>query len=434
MFDLEGGQHAHDADNLSDGASARARNEHNRANVVGRGADRWEGESFEDLHDHVALLDGGGNIVLVSQGWTRFAAENGASDQKGVAAGANYLEICRSAAETNDEESKATLAGIVSVLNGAAQHFEREYPCHSPTEQRWFLMTATRLDMHGEIWALLSHRDITAARALRQPRIEGTANKTKSVFPLVGSHEMQAATGAAAANILCLTCPSQHIGLCGDFNEEEKHRFFHASSRLEIAHDHALVREGEPSRHVLSVISGALMISRVAADGRRFVTDFIWPGEVTGLFAEEKSAFTAVALGPTEVCRHSHRQLQKLTAESASLGRHLFLRQHAELAAAQGHALLLGCASARARLAHFLLRLQERQRRQGHKMSARVDLPMRRPDIASHLSMTVETLSRMFQDLVRRKLILPVPNGVRILARDSLVAISEDAPENVSLP
>jgi CRP/FNR family transcriptional regulator len=425
----------HGADNPSSGASMLQKNDSSGAEKTPREADQWPDHGFQASRDHLAILDEVGNIVLVNRAWTRFARENGAPDPIGVAVGANYLEVCRrAAADTNDDDVKATLAGIVAVLNGAAPHFECEYPCHSPSEQRWFLMTATRLDLHGCVWAILSHRDITAEQAPRQSRHEAErANKAKSDVPETGNSEKRATKkrGAGPA-IVCQVCPSRSIGLCSDFEVEELARYAHSSSRLTVSRDQALVREGEPSRHVLSVLSGALMLSRLAADGRSFVTDFIWPGESIGLFAEEKSAFSAIALTPTEVCRHSHAEFESLMANSPRLARHLFLREHSELSAAQQHAALLGCASARARLAQFLLRLQERQGRLGHRLSPRVDLPMRRPDIASHLSMTAETLSRIFQDFVRRKYIVAVPNGVRILARETLVSIGDDGPENDS--
>jgi CRP/FNR family transcriptional regulator len=172
------------------------------------------------------------------------------------------------------------------------------------------------------------------------------------------------------------------------------------------------------------------MLSRVLADGRRFVTDFFWPGDVVGLFAEKSSAFSAVALGPTTVCQHSHPQFDSLVEKSPRLAHRLFVRQHDEMSVAREHAILVGSANARERVAHFLLRQQERQARQDKRMSPRVDLPMRRSDIAAHLCLTIETTSRILQEFVRKKLIVVVPNGVRILAREYLVAMSEAAPEN----
>jgi len=46
-------------------------------------------------------------------------------------------------------------------LSGAAAHFSLEYPCHSPTEQRWFLMTATTMAHGTARGAVVMHLDIS---------------------------------------------------------------------------------------------------------------------------------------------------------------------------------------------------------------------------------------------------------------------------------
>jgi signal transduction histidine kinase len=51
--------------------------------------------------------------------------------------------------------------GIISVLRGQRDEFELEYPCHSPTEKRWFMMTASRLRCTGDAAILIMHSNIT---------------------------------------------------------------------------------------------------------------------------------------------------------------------------------------------------------------------------------------------------------------------------------
>jgi PAS domain S-box-containing protein len=50
--------------------------------------------------------------------------------------------------------------------------FALEYPCHSPTRQRWFIARATRFEFEGEVRAAVTHANITerkrAEEALRQ--------------------------------------------------------------------------------------------------------------------------------------------------------------------------------------------------------------------------------------------------------------------------
>ena len=109
----------------------------------------------------IAVLDRDGNIIAVNDAWKRFARENdGAAVADSV--GVNYLQVCRDAPESRDGGS-AALNGIQAVLNGTRHNFELEYPCHSPSEKRWFLMSVTPL-LGERGGAVVTHTDITARK------------------------------------------------------------------------------------------------------------------------------------------------------------------------------------------------------------------------------------------------------------------------------
>ena len=123
------------------------------------------------LPAHIALLDTQGRIISVNEAWRRFAGAN-ALQSPGYGIGLNYLEICDSARGDDASEAQQAAAGIRSVLDGAAKSFSIEYPCHSPTEQRWFLMTVTPLADDHPNGAVVMHLNITerkrAEEALRE--------------------------------------------------------------------------------------------------------------------------------------------------------------------------------------------------------------------------------------------------------------------------
>ncbi len=124
------------------------------------------------LPAHIALLDAQGDIVSVNAAWRQFASENGLIGGT-CGLGLNYLEVCDHARGANATEARAAAAGIRSVLAGAP-FFSLEYPCHSPTVPRWFLMTVTPLAearVHG---AVVMHLDISERR-----RIEGELKEAR---------------------------------------------------------------------------------------------------------------------------------------------------------------------------------------------------------------------------------------------------------------
>ena len=85
-----------------------------------------------------------------------------------------------------------------------------------------------------------------------------------------------------------------------------------------------------------------------------------------------------------------------------------------ELGLAQDQMLLLGRRSAEEKVAAFLVGWRERLARL-EGVTKTVSLPMGRQDIADFLGLTIETVSRTFTKLEREKLIVIVPDGVRVL-------------------
>ena len=97
---------------------------------------------LNSLLSHVAILDRDGTIVAVNDAWQAFGLENRKTDDEPVGVGVNYLDTCRSTADTNPEARHA-LDGVTAVLNGSRETFTMEYESHGQAEERWFWLVAT---------------------------------------------------------------------------------------------------------------------------------------------------------------------------------------------------------------------------------------------------------------------------------------------------
>ncbi len=130
--------------------------------------------TLDSLSAHIAILDESGEIVITNAAWRAFAAANEA-DPGAVLQGANYLRVCDSSTGEASEEAAAFAAGIREVLSGRRESFEMEYPCHSPTERRWFIGRVTRFSGAGSPRAVVAHENITerklAEEALRDQKV-----------------------------------------------------------------------------------------------------------------------------------------------------------------------------------------------------------------------------------------------------------------------
>lgn len=112
---------------------------------------------IDALAEHIAVLNSQGVITLVNQAWRIFAADNGDEQLLHTGPGINYLNVC------NSDLSGDAQQGVRDVLQRKRTHFSLEYPCHSPTEERWFVMHVSAID--GEQpGAVVSHVNITQWR------------------------------------------------------------------------------------------------------------------------------------------------------------------------------------------------------------------------------------------------------------------------------
>lgn len=127
---------------------------------------------LDSLTANVALLDSAGIIIMANAAWERFANDNGCDDAARYI-GANYLAAAEDAVRRDgDSTAAAALNGIRGVLRREQDAFTLEYPCHSPSEKRWFRLHATRLSLDGVVACVVAHENITtekiAEEALRQ--------------------------------------------------------------------------------------------------------------------------------------------------------------------------------------------------------------------------------------------------------------------------
>lgn len=125
--------------------------------------------AIDSLSAHVAILDESGTIVATNRPWRRFAEANGAVPAE-VSEDANYLQVCDAAAGRNCADAAQFARGMRSVLSGRLEAFELEYPCHSPTERRWFVGRVTRFAGTEPPWAVVAHENVTERKRAEEER------------------------------------------------------------------------------------------------------------------------------------------------------------------------------------------------------------------------------------------------------------------------
>lgn len=117
---------------------------------------------IDSLPEHITVLDKHGVIQKVNKSWKKFAEENGDRGLVHTGPGVNYLDVCQAGnAGQNDESCNMAAKGIMDVLSGVTDSFSMTYPCHSPHEQRWFVMHCRPIE-HINWGVVVSHVNISA--------------------------------------------------------------------------------------------------------------------------------------------------------------------------------------------------------------------------------------------------------------------------------
>jgi|GEM_PF-632000 len=162
----------------------------------------------------LCVLDKTGKTLAVNKTWRDFYDHNHVQPKlPDYGVGINYLEVCFSASGPSSDEALLMANGILEVIEGVRESFTIEYPCHSPSEQRWFNARVT--PFHGDSGnVVIAHENITerkiAALELEQHRdhlselvvsrtrelvlakdAAETANRAKSAFLANMSHEIR---------------------------------------------------------------------------------------------------------------------------------------------------------------------------------------------------------------------------------------------------
>ena len=168
-----------------------------------------------------------------------------------------------------------------------------------------------------------------------------------------------------------------------------------------------LFAEGDGAEFFYQVVSGAIRSYKLLSDGRRQIDAFHLRGDIFGLEAGSEHRFSAEAVGDVTVIAYRRSRLGALIEDDAAFRDRIMTATLRSLERAQDHMLLLGRKTAQEKMATFLLGMAERL----SKDDEHFDLPMQRSDIADHLGLTIETVSRTLTQFVRSGLIRLLPAG-----------------------
>jgi CRP/FNR family transcriptional regulator len=234
------------------------------------------------------------------------------------------------------------------------------------------------------------------------------------------SKDRTAASRAAPAKD-CRRCEIRHLAFCGAMDPKNLDEIQGIMQTRHIDAGNHVINEGDEADAVFNIAAGSIKLYKLLPDGRCQITGFLQPGDFCGIATDGTYAYSAEALEPTEICSMPRRKLEAVFSRHPELERRLLAIISHELSVAQDQMLLLGRKTAVEKVASFILITADLQPGGDEE----VDVPMTRSDIADHLGLTVETVSRTLTKLKAEGLIaLPTPTRLEIRDRDGLEGVA----------
>ena len=212
---------------------------------------------------------------------------------------------------------------------------------------------------------------------------------TQSTVFTDAAKSRQAAAGAARCTASDLL---RWAGL-GDQVSEQTDRMPYATRRVRA--DTALVHEGNSFEYLYFVCAGSFKCVQVDAEGYEQVLGFALHADMIGLdgMSRGRHASGAVALEDSTVASLPFTDIMAASRRMPAIERLIQRAVGAELLRRSDTQYLMSAASSEVRVARFLLHFAKRQNALGYS-DRRIRLRMTRRDIASHLGVAHETVSR----------------------------------------
>lgn len=202
----------------------------------------------------------------------------------------------------------------------------------------------------------------------------------------------------------CQHCAVRDRAVCGAMSDDQIARLSEISHRKKYAAGQFIMSDQQPATFFANVISGTIKLTKTISDGRQQIVGLLFPPDFLGRTFSRSNPYFAEAATDVEVCVFPSDAFERLIDIYPGLQHRLFERTLDELDAAREWMLLLGRKTAEEKVASFLLLLARRSaiaNCSAHNNLAmrRFDLPLKRADMADHLGLTIETISRQLTRL-----------------------------------
>lgn len=179
-----------------------------------------------------------------------------------------------------------------------------------------------------------------------------------------------------------------------------------------IPPDGTICLDGDPADRLFQVVSGTVRCCTISREGRRQIFGFAHPGDFLGFSDLDVWHFTAEAVDTVTLRSISRATLDAVISREPCLHQDIRRLVLGELVRREQQLMVLSFLQSDDRLLSFLRDQAARTR----PVEGFTLLPMTRQDIGDHTGMSLETVSRSFTNLKRKRaIVMPSTDRFRLL-------------------
>jgi CRP/FNR family transcriptional regulator len=192
------------------------------------------------------------------------------------------------------------------------------------------------------------------------------------------------------------------------------------TTQREYKKGETIYSEGEPSENLFVINNGKVKISKISEEGKEQIIRILYEGDFMGelsLFTQSPYMNNAEALETTLVCIVNGKKINELIEKYPSVSLKIMRELSNRLEETERLIESIGLGSVEQRVAEILLKMSDDNNE--------VNLSISKRDLAAHIGMSQETLSRKLSNFQEEGWIKQEgQRKIKILSRVSLVDIS----------
>src|SRR5262245_43351011 len=202
----------------------------------------------------------------------------------------------------------------------------------------------------------------------------------------------------------CLDCAVRDKALCKPLSPEDLAKLNRLSYRKHYSPGHMISGLSTPEAWCATILAGVVKLTKSLPDGRQQIVGLLFPSDFLGRPFKTTSPYAAEAATEVALCCYNRGHFEGLLAEQPELKQLLLERTLDAVDASHEWMLLLGCKSAKERVAALLVLIARRLAPDAAGTATApppltIELPLSRAEIADYLGLRLETVSRQLNRL-----------------------------------